>query len=74
MTTRTQLIMQARKAGHGRPCPVERGDVSAEGLARFHAWLVALTAAETGANIIPEHAESEHPDLQICRPADKEAL
>ncbi len=75
MTTRTQLLMQAREAGRaGRPCPVERGDVSADGLAVFHAWHLAATAAETGADIIPEFAQSEHPDLQVCRPPEKEAL
>ena len=75
MTPRTQLLMQAREAGRrGQPCPVERGDVSAEGLARFHAWLLATTSAETGADILPDFAQSEHPDLQLCRPPAKEAL
>lgn len=75
MNVRTQLLMQAREAGReGRPCPVAKGDVSPEGLALFHAWLLASTVQETGATIRPEFAESEHPDLQICRPTGKEAL
>lgn len=75
MNTRTQLLMKAREAGRtGRPCPVERGDVSAEGLALFHAWHMAKVSRETGADILPDHAESEHPDLQICRPKNQETL
>lgn len=75
MNARTQLLMQAREAGRqGKPCPVKKGFVSADDYARFHAWLVATTARETGADILPDYAQSEHPDLQVCRPPSKEAL
>lgn len=75
MNARTELLMKAREAGReGRPCPVVAGDVSAEGLAVFHAWLLAGVVQETGAVVRPEYAESEHPDLRLCRPSAKEAL
>lgn len=71
MNTRTHQLMQAREAGRaGWPCPVAEGDTSPEGLALFHAWLIALTEHETGATIMPQavNANGQHPDLFICRP------
>ncbi len=75
MNERTQLFIKAREAGrNGLPCPVKKGDTSPDGLACFHAWLVATAARETGADILPEYAESEHPDLQLCRAKKDAAL
>jgi len=75
MSPRTQLVIEAREAGRkGQPCPVAKGDTSPEGLLRFHAWLVATVVGETGASILPEFAESEHADLQLCRPKKETTL
>lgn len=75
MSPRTQLVIEAREAGrNGLPCPVKKGEDSPDDLLRFQAWLLTTTARETGATIIPEFAESEHPDLQLCRPKKDSAL
>jgi hypothetical protein len=69
MNIRSQLLMKAREAGRaGKPCPTEQGDVTADGLAIFNAWLMALTEHETGASILPQETNAnDHPDLRICR-------
>lgn len=75
MSPRTLSIIKAREAGRaGKPCPVAKGDFSPEGLMLFQEWLAAATAQETGADILPEYAESEHPDLQLCRAKKDAAL
>lgn len=69
MSTRHELLVKAREAGRtGLACPVQRGDVSDAGLAVFQIWLLATTAEETGADLLPQYATSAHPDLMICRP------
>ena len=74
MTTRSQLQIAAREAGlKGQPCPVGRGDLPADDMFLFHAWLVATTERETGVKIIPNETNAnDHQDLRICR--QKEGL